>query len=401
MTLHEFIFSEKLTVRLLRHIIFWLTWGVFFLVTMGSTLMQEMINNTLGEHPIEFYCLDTLFWIITIHIPGCYAFVYFLLPKYILKKKLIGSILGIILLLSFFAFVDYLIWLPPDQKYSIFNFGKDVPNKGYTLRTVWRYGLFVPPEGSDGQLMYHLQGGLFSSLKIIGAATAITLFKRWYLKQQENERIEREKVKTELALLKTQMHPRFLFNALNTIYTYSLTATDKAANMVLKLSDVLSYMLYDCDQSQVPLKKEIHMLKDYVAVEKLRYDDRLDIHLQVNGNASSKLIAPLILLPFVENGIRNCADSSIEQPWINIIINITESELHFKLTGSNSGKSQSIDESESLLDLRKRLDSVYSQKHKFSVLAQEDAYILSLKLDLENVGDTAMGELIAENPALT
>ncbi|POY36308.1 hypothetical protein C3K47_11190 [Solitalea longa] len=404
MTLHEFIFSEKSSIRLLRHLFFWLIWTAFFSLTMGSSLMQEMSSNTLVNHPIQFFYCNILLNILTIHIPGCYLFIYFLLPEYILKKRRIRSVIGILLFTCFFAFVNYILWLiPVGQQYSIFNLDKDVPAKGYTLLSVWRYGLFTPPglEKEGSQLMYSLQFGLFSLLKVIGGASVITLFKRWLQKQQENELIEREKVKTELALLKTQLHPRFLFNTLSTIYTYSLTATNKAANMVLKLSEVLSYMLYDCDQSQVPLEKELHLLKDYVGLEKLRYDGRIDIFLQVTGNAENKSIAPLLLLPLMENCINNCDDPSIEQPWININLNISESELHFKLTGSHSVKSPAMEETASLIDLRRRLETVYPEKHKFNSVSEGNVYVSSLKIDLETINYTEEDELIATHQAFT
>ena len=119
-----------------------------------------------------------------------------------------------------------------------------------------------------------ISAGLLSAPKVIAAASAIKLLKRWFLKQKEKERVEKEKLMADLQLLKAQVRPGFLFNSLDSIHVYSLNNTSKAAALLLKLSDLLSYTLYESDHILVPLNKEIKIIRDYMAIEKTRMGNR-------------------------------------------------------------------------------------------------------------------------------
>ncbi|MBA2762329.1 MAG: histidine kinase [Segetibacter sp.] len=159
--------------------------------------------------------------------------------------------------------------------------------------------------------------GLIDPLKVVAAAAIIKYVKYWWQKQQESKKLEREKIDAELQLLKAQIHPNFLFTALNNLYVYSLAASPRAPEMLLKLSDLLSYMLYECDEPLVPLEKEVEMMKDYVALEKIRLDDSIEMELSIRGDMTGKMIAPFLLLPFIENSFLQSSDQT-EQSWMNM-----------------------------------------------------------------------------------
>lgn len=399
MTFYDFIFSEKPSVHKLRHLVFWLAWGLYFYIIPG--LLDDKPSTGLVLNP--YTLLNTLL-ILIIQVSAFYSVIYYLVPHYLLKRKYLSFILGIIMVGAVLAGFDYFLWLKVNgQMHSMFNFDNSSAEKGFSLRYVLYNGLFISPAKDSTPLMYDLQWGLFSTPKVIAVGVAITFLKRWYLKQKENERIEKEKVKAELDLLKVQLHPRFLFNTLTTIYAYSLTASDKAANMILKLSDMLSYMLYDCNQSMVLLEKELNVLQDYITLERMKAKGRLDVHLQISGYSRGKLIAPLLLLPFLENSIKCSTEQAIDQPWISVTISIHGTKLSFKLTGSKS-KDDSLlltDEPEDLGDLRKRLEALYPQKHELLILSEEDIYMTSLELDLEIISMNKTSEKFMEQPILT
>src|SRR5690606_11873155 len=105
----------------------------------------------------------------------------------------------------------------------------------------------------------------------------------------------------QLQLLRAQVHPLFLFNTLNNIYSYTQSNSPVASKMISRLSDLLRYVLYEASQSEVPLQKELRMLKDYIDLERVRYDDRLDLDIQISEEIGDYKIAPLLLLPLVEN----------------------------------------------------------------------------------------------------
>ncbi|WP_157604480.1 sensor histidine kinase [Solitalea canadensis] len=399
MTISDFIFSEKPSVHKFRHLVFWLGWGFYFYVIPGL-----LDDKPCTGFVLNIYALANTLLILVVQISAFYSVVYYLIPRYLLKRDYLSFILGMIIVGFTLIGFDYFIWLLVNgQVHSTFNFDSNSVEKGFSLRYVLYNGLFISPAKDSSPLMYDLQWGLFSAPKVIAVGAAITFLKRWYIKQKENERIEREKVKAELDLLKVQLHPRFLFNTLTAIYAYSLTASDKAENMILKLSEMLSYMLYDCNQSVVLLEKELNVLQDYIALEKMKCKGRLDVNLQITGDYKNKLIAPLLLLHFLENSIKYSTEQAIKHPWISVIISIHETKLSFKLTGSKSNDEiiPGTGEPEDLYDLRKRLDALYPQRYELLLLKEEDIYMISLALELEVISINSPSEKFIGEPILT
>ena len=159
----------------------------------------------------------------------------------------------------------------------------------------------------------------------------LKFLKIWYVKQQENTELVRENGKAELQLLKAQVHPHFLFNTLNNIYAFTLTKSPIAADLVDKLFGILHYMILEGQNTWVPLKKEIKLIQDYISLEKVRYGDRLNISVNIKGNAESKFIAPLLLIPFVENSFKHGSSKMLTHPKVELSIIIEEAQLKFVL----------------------------------------------------------------------
>src|SRR6185503_16962132 len=138
-----------------------------------------------------------------------------------------------------------------------------------------------------------LLAGLRGAITIGGIAAAIKLMKYWYVKEQRNLQLKKENAESQLQLLKAQVHPHFLFNTLNNIYSYSQNTSPVAAKLVSGLSDLLRFMLYEGDKQVVPLSKELKMVKDYINLEQIRYGNKLDIHLDLPEKTNDLFIAPL------------------------------------------------------------------------------------------------------------
>ncbi|WP_332369013.1 histidine kinase [Spirosoma telluris] len=179
-----------------------------------------------------------------------------------------------------------------------------------------------------------MMAGMRGATTIGGFAAAIKLVKIWYLKQQAYEQIDKEKLQAELQLLKSQVHPHFLFNTLNNLYALTLHKSDHSPAVVLKLSELLSYMLYECNASEVPLQKEIAFMRNYIGLEQLRYGDRLDMSVTISGDYPTKLIAPLLLVPFLENAFKHGTSEQLEQAWMHIDLSVQGNQLKFKVINS-------------------------------------------------------------------
>ena len=179
--------------------------------------------------------------------------------------------------------------------------------------------------------------GLMNFAKVAAAAAIIKYVKYWWLKQKESQRLEKEKINAELQLLKAQVHPDFLFNTLNNIYTHAVSSSPRTSGMLLKLSDLLSYMLYECDRPLVPLEKEIAMMKEYMQLEKIRHNDEPEMEVNIKGDLNGQMIAPFLLLPFIEISFKHCGQMT-EQFWINLDIRIEGEHFTMKLANGMSEK---------------------------------------------------------------
>jgi LytS/YehU family sensor histidine kinase len=225
--------------------------------------------------------------------------------------------------------------------------------------------------------------GLIDPLKVVAAAAIITYVKYWWVKQKESERLEREKITAELQLLKAQIQPAFLFTALKNIYEFSLAASPRAPEMLLKLSDLLSYMLYECDEPLVPLDKEIDMMKGYMALEKLRLNDTIEMELNVIDNMSNKMIAPFLLLPFIENSFKQ-SSTLTEKAWMNMDISIEGDTFTMKLANGilpDSNALQAFSE-DGLANVKKRLSLMYPQRHELKIDQHSEMLTVLLKIQL-------------------
>ena len=220
--------------------------------------------------------------------------------------------------------------------------------------------------------------GLFLSLKTL---------KSWHLEQLKTATLARENANAELQLLKAQIHPHFLFNTLNNIYSFSLKQSPEAGMLVKKLSGLLGYMVHECDQQLVPLEKEIKLIQDYIGLEKVRYGDRLNLRVEITGEYRDKMIAPLLMIPFVENCFKHGASIMRGEQWIGLSIRTKEDQLDFNL--SNSKPPQVIETNNTrgigLANVQKRLELLYPGKHFLTIASTSDTYNVHLQVSLQQL----------------
>lgn len=163
----------------------------------------------------------------------------------------------------------------------------------------------------------------------VGLGVAVKLSKSWFLTQAGRQQTEQAKTAAELQLLKAQLQPHFLFNTLNTLYAETLGRADTAAEMVLKLSEVLGYVLYESHRPRVALADEIRLLENYLALERPRYGPRLDLAFAVRGPVNGQHVAPLLLLPLVENAFKHGVSESLDAcTWLRIELDVAADHLH-------------------------------------------------------------------------
>jgi LytS/YehU family sensor histidine kinase len=226
--------------------------------------------------------------------------------------------------------------------------------------------------------------------QIPATAVAIYLFKRWYLIQQYSLNLEKEKLEAELKFLRSQIHPHFLFNTLNNLYALTLIKSDQAPEVVLQLSNLLEYSLYSGKEAEVELREELKLLSGYIDLEKLRFGNRLKIKSEISENVEGLLIAPLILLPFVENSFKHGASNDLKSPFIELKVEISNNNhFVFKIINSyqtGTDKFERYTERIGLKNVKRRLELLYPKKHELEINQKQDIFEVILKLELNESG---------------
>jgi two-component system LytT family sensor kinase len=339
--------------RALTHIVFWVA-----LLLMNTLIYGAYEDKYWRQFQIEIADLP-------IKIALAYVNLYVLIPAFLNKRKYTAYVLSVLLCLLISA-----IYARALNKYYLapkfFPNDASVPfwNLYRILKVMW-----------------------WSYQPIIFLTTGIRMFKNWYDQQQTNTTLHQQKLKAELDYLRAQVHPHFLFNTLNNLYALTLTKSETAPQVVLKLSELMSYMLYDSQTEQVALSKEITHIKNYLELERLRYGNRLDLSFNVSGEAGAYQIAPLLLIPFVENAFKHGVSNQTEGAWITIDIKIKDDILYFKTENSKAEflpvqDTQNYKKGIGLQNVRRRLELLYNNKHSLEVIDERRTFSVDLKLHL-------------------
>ncbi|HMH23596.1 MAG TPA: histidine kinase [Puia sp.] len=279
---------------------------------------------------------------------------YWLVPVYLLKKRYGRYFLGVALLI-----IGYLAL--------------------QSMYDIYLYGYVLGP-GRNHFVADSILYNLTHTSWYLVLSVAFKLSIDWYEQQQVLQRTTIEKLQTEVNYLRSQVNPHFLFNALNNLYALTLQKSDLAPNVVLKLSAIMEYMLYESDAAFVPLEKEVLYLSNFLELEKLRQGAETDIQLHVEGDTGKCMIPPFLLLPLVENAFKHGISRALDNAYLHIDIGVKEgTEIRiannkpplpvFKKNGGIG-----------LSNLQKRLDLLYPGKHLLTIDETTDRYVVLLKL---------------------
>lgn len=221
----------------------------------------------------------------------------------------------------------------------------------------------------------------FEAFSLTSLTTGIKLAKDWLLQLQWIKEKEKQYLETELNFLKTQINPHFFFNTLNNLYSLTLKKSDLAPEVVLKLSDLMSYMLYESNTPKTPLDKEISYLRNYIDVERLRFGQRLEVSFEVSGPTEQAHIPPMILILFVENSFKHGTRHIIHNLTISITLQVTDGYLYFEVknpVGQNPSGSEQA--GIGLKNAIRRLDLLYGEQYTLNTQIENNTYIASLKI---------------------
>jgi two-component system LytT family sensor kinase len=329
--------------QLLIHSLVWL----FFLSFPFLFFNDDITFSRLTEHLFRSLLLVVLF----------YTNTQLLIPKILSKNKI-----GLYILSVFVVIAIYLL---------VCSLSEIVQQYIFDLPRFHRY-------------FFHFPRAFFAALFIFGLSTSYKMTIEWLRSERQKKELETEKLSSELAFLKSQINPHFLFNTLNNVYSLAFKKSDDTPEAILKLSKLMRYMLYESNEKQVFLSKEIDYLHNFIDLQKLRLSEKVEINFIVEGDVEGRLIEPMLLIPFVENAFKH-GISYVDYPAISIHLKLNESDLVFKVenTISNTYSPEMTDSGIGLANVKRRLNLLYPDKHKLHIKDSINEYKVLLKICLE------------------
>jgi len=347
MNSRETIFKYGIT--LISHSVFWVVIYYFYAYFLG-----------FGSSNTKYVNLFSGF-LMPVTILISYFLIYYLIPNYLLTKKYKYFIL-----------------------YSIYTFIISV----YIIILSILFGLIYSEgykEVDKAPLTKTLPFIILGVFFVVTIVVSLSLMIHNYKSIISNENLRSKILQTQLQLkeqelkfLKMQIHPHFLFNSLNTIYGFSLKKSDDAPEMILKLSNLLDYILYQIEKPQVLVKDEINHLMDYVSLEKMRFHDTLDVAVETKINNENAQIAPMLLIPFVENSFKHgtIIDGKLK---VAIYVETKDDNLFFEIENSSIAENEAL-KGIGLGNIEKRLDMLYPKSHKLVINQIENKFKIMLEI---------------------
>ncbi|HEY1053774.1 MAG TPA: sensor histidine kinase [Emticicia sp.] len=219
------------------------------------------------------------------------------------------------------------------------------------------------------------------STLFIFLSTILKFVSDWFLNEKIKSNLENEKLASELAFLKSQINPHFLFNSLNNIYSLAYQKSAKTPEAVLKLSEIMRYMLYESNESKVCLDEEIRYLENYIELQKLRFKDKAYINFEIDGDTQNLKITPLVLISFVENAFKHGLATDKENP-ITIVLNVSSDKLYFQVINKKNNQNKDETGGIGLQNVQRRLDLLYKGAYRLHIEDTETIYNCELYLNL-------------------
>ncbi|MHC1708355.1 MAG: sensor histidine kinase [Bacteroidales bacterium] len=336
--------------RIGTHVIFWITVVSTFVLFYGT-----YSKNYLGT-------LQTLLVTLPVDIGFTYFVLYFLIPRFLPKKKyflfllffLVSNAVIVVLERALNLYIAEPMMWPKEML-------KDIP--------FWHISIF----------------SLAININIIVfLAASIKLLKYWYVTQQLKNELELQNKASELALLKSQISPHFLFNTLNNIHTLISKEAEMASDSVVKLSEIMRYMLYDANFERVPLQKEIDYLNSYIDLQKLRIKDPEVFQFTVNGEPDGLMIAPMLFIPFVENACKH-GEKKNRTNGVDISLYIQGQQIKLKVVNTIASElmnSKDMTGGIGLRNVTRRLELLYPGSHDLIIRSEAGKFIVELEIQL-------------------
>jgi two-component system LytT family sensor kinase len=333
------------------HLLFWLCFIVYNLIDAGWTEWDSWV----------FSIPPSLATDLVVIVPMVYMNIYLLMPALYGKRKYAAYVgcFAILLIAGGLAkrFFAFSIWLPLE-----------------------RFDNPASTQPGNYWIAARIIKNIAKTFPVIAATMLLQLINNAYRQEKRLRDIEKEKFDAEIGLLKAQINPHFFFNTLNSLYFLTMENSPKSPKLVMHLSKLMRYMLYETGGNKVLLTDELAHLENYIGIEQTRFDDRLEMSFQCTGEIEGQWIAPLLLLPFVENAFKHGIENN--GGWVTIDLKVSEKRLYLKVENSfTEPKGQPL-QGLGLKNVKRRLALLYPSHYQLGVTQDDNIYQVDLKIDL-------------------
>jgi two-component system, LytTR family, sensor kinase len=287
-----------------------------------------------------------------------YANLFVFIPK-LLKQKRYGlyvlSILTvtIVYILISTTILDYYMWRSGKE---------DMPRFNWNMATIY----------------------FFTAMRYLIISFLFNYIQERHAQEQKMAAIQLEKMRSDLNYLRAQINPHFLFNTFNNLYSLALDKSEKTPEIILKLSDMMDYMLYESNETEVALEKDVENLQNYIEIERIRQGNNAKIHFYTEGVLLGRKIAPLLFLPLVENAFKHGVNKSIENAFLEGCLSVNDTTILFELKNNipkNSSKNGHLSHGIGLENLKKRLELTYPNRYLLETHVENDIFYTTLKIN--------------------
>lgn len=355
----------------LYHIPFWILYHyIWWAVNMGS-LTAPLFNIVGTPYSVKFF-----FYVIFQAI-GVYFNLYYLIPRFFSRKTVPLYIIlasGAVLLSALLVTTGYYVSAFLSQQSFEDLFGRP---------------------GSEFWYFFKNQA-LPSTAAAMTLAMSVKLGKNWFEMQKKQQVLEKEKLETELKYLRSQLNPHFLFNTINSIFVLIKKDPTSASDALASFSDLMRYQLYECNGNKVPLITEIEHMQKFIQLQQLRYTTNLQVDLRTPSIIHPRIqITPFILTTLVENAFKHVSPDQHGRSWIDVNIDLCESNLY--VTCSNSCSHQEVSTEKQggigLKNIQRRLELLYKEKHQFEIRKEPTNFVVNIRMTLDSMDRVASSNL--------
>ncbi|WP_183575366.1 sensor histidine kinase [Mucilaginibacter sp. X5P1] len=286
-------------------------------------------------------------------------------------------------------YLNYLVFIPnfwDKKRYSsygilivltiiIFGLGK------YGVGLYFKQYVLMHEKGHIIGFWQYFVGTVFTSLIFLFLSIVLKITTDWFVNERVQRDLENQRLSAELSFLKSQINPHFLFNSLNSIYSLAYQRSETTPEAILKLSEIMRYMLYECNDNKVLLTKELQYLQNYIDLQKIRFGKKSYIDFKVTGQVDGQQIVPLLLIAFIENAFKHGVVNDPLSP-IHLLIDVNEDHLHFYIQNKKHNNNRDLMGGIGLNNVKRRLDLLYPGKYSLTINNEEQTYTSELSLVL-------------------